>query len=162
MADIDIRCVKNDTLGRYPCAASQTISIGDPVTVDGDGNVILADASSATLLGVAGRDVAATAAGDEILVYDDPDAEFELAADNVDQVLQTNVLGLEFDLVVPGGVFKANLDASVTDVFLGISIGGFNDPLRDGSVYYGSALAGDWTPGWQSKNVVRVKINKHV
>lgn len=157
----DFVCVQNDRITRYRLPAGQTISLGDPVALDANGNVIIADATSDPLLGVAARDVTISADGDEMLVYDDPDAEFECQADNVAQVLQAEV-GDTCDLIVTGGVFYANLDAAAVNVLKVLAIGEYMDPLRDGSTYYGSALAGDWTPGWQSKNVVRVKFAKHV
>jgi len=157
----DFVCVKNDRIERYPLAASQTIAIGDPVAVDANGYVVLADATSTPLLGVAARDCTSSAEGDEMLVYDDPDAEFECQADNVAQVLQAEV-GDTCDLVVSSSTFYANLDATAVNVLKVLAIGQYMDPLRDGSTYYGSVLAGDWTPGWQSKNKLRVKIAQHV
>lgn len=151
--------VSNDRITRYALAASQTISIGDPVALS-SGRVILATASSDPILGISARDVTSSAEDDEILVYDDPNLVFDCVADNAAQVVQT-VVGTTCDIVVDGGVFKANLDASAVDVLKVLSIGEFDDPLRDDSVYYGSALAGNWTPGWQSSNKVRCKFAKH-
>src|SRR3990170_3525507 len=100
-------CVKNDRISRYETAASQTIDIGDFVSLDSAGQVVIADASSAKLLGVAAKIVTSTSAGDEILVYDDPQAESEGQADATGEVLQT-VVGETHDLIVPGGVFQVN------------------------------------------------------
>jgi hypothetical protein len=157
----DFVCVKNHRIQRYPVAASQTIEIGDPVGKDANGRVIIGTAALTALLGVSARAVTDSAADDEILVFDDPQAEFECQADNAAQVAQSEV-GTTCDLIVDTGVFKANLDATATNVLRTVSIGEFNDPLRDDSTYGGSTLAGDWTPGWQSKNVVRVKIAVHL
>lgn len=151
--------VQNDRLTRYALAASQTISIGDPVALS-SGRVILATATSDPVLGISGRDVTSSAEDDEILVYDDPDLVFDCVADTANQVVATEV-GTTCDIIVDSGVFKANLDATSINVLKVVSIGAFEDPLRDDSVYYGSTLAGNWTPGWQSSNKVRCKFAKH-
>jgi len=56
----------------YQVAASQTIKIGDAVTLNTAGYVIIAAATSARILGVAASGVTSSAAGDGIAVYDDP------------------------------------------------------------------------------------------
>jgi hypothetical protein len=151
--------VKNDRINRWALAASQTIEIGDPVGLT-SGRVVKATASTDPILGIAARAVTSSAEDDEMLVFDDPELIFDCVADNAAQVLPT-VVGTTCDIVVDSSVFKANLDASVTDVLTVLAIGEFLDPLRDDSVYEGSALAGDWTPGWQSSNKVRCKFAKH-
>lgn len=161
MADLNV-VNGADRINRYPAAAGLTCEIGQPVTKDSAGRVVLADATTTSFLGIAARKMASAAADDEVLVYDDPQVEFDIAADNVAQVTQTNVVGKAFDLVVSSSVFYANLDATSTNVLKGLAIANFEDPLRDGSTYGGSALAGDWTPGWQSKNRLRCKFALHL
>ena len=56
----------------YQVAAAQTIAKGDFVTLNTAGYVVVATATSARLLGVAGSSVSASALGDALKVYDDP------------------------------------------------------------------------------------------
>ena len=162
MADRDLR-IRNDKdrITEYPAAASQTIEVGDPVALDTSGNVIIATASSAALLGICAQAVTDSTVGDAVYVYDHPDIQFEIAADNAAEVLQT-VVGETHDLIVDGGVFKANLGATSTNVLRVLAIKSFYDPNADGSAYEGSPLVGDFTPGWRDGAQVLCEIALHV
>ena len=162
MADRDLR-IRNhkDRITEYPAAASQTIEVGDPVALDSNGRVIIATAGSAALLGICAKAVSSTSAGDPIFVYDDPDVEFEIAADDPTEVLQT-VVGETHDLIVDSGTFKVNLGATATNVLRVKAIKGFYDPNADDSPYEGSTLVGDFTPGWRDSAQVICEIAAHV
>ncbi len=60
----------------YQVAASQTIKVGDAVTLNTSGYVIIATATSARILGVAASAVTSSSVGDGIAVYDDPSQVF--------------------------------------------------------------------------------------
>jgi hypothetical protein len=162
MADRDLR-IRNDKdrITEYPAAAAQTLKVGQPVALDGDGRVVLATAGSAALLGICAKDATSTSAGDPVFVHDHPDVEFEIAADDPTEVLQT-VVGETHDLIVDSGTFKVNLGATATNVLRIKAIKSFYDPNADGSAYEGSALAGDFTPGWRDGAQVLCEIALHV
>jgi hypothetical protein len=162
MADRDLR-IRNDKdrITEYPAAASQTIEVGDPVAINSGGQVIIATAGSTALLGICAKAVADTSAGDPVFVYDHPDVEFEIAADDPDEVLQT-VVGETHDLIVDSGTFKVNLGATATNVLRVKAIKSFYDPQADGAAYEGSTLAGDFTPGWRDSAQVLCEIALHV
>jgi hypothetical protein len=161
MADRDLR-IRNDKdrITEYPTAASQTIEVGDPVALDSNGRVVIATAVSAKLLGICAKAVSATSAGDPIFVYDDPDVQFEIAADDATEVLQT-VVGETHDLIVDSGTFKVNLGATSTNVLRVKAIKSFYDPNADGTAYEGSTLVGDFTPGWRDGAQVLCEIALH-
>jgi hypothetical protein len=150
-----------DRITEYPVAASQTIAVGQPVAVDGDGRVIIATAASTALLGICAKDVTASAADDLCYVYDDPDVVFEIVADNSAEVLQT-VVGETHDLIVTTDVFYANLGATTTNVIRVKAIKPFYQPLADDVAFEGSTLVGDLTPGWKTGGSVLCEFAAHV
>ena len=81
----------------YKTAASQTIKVGDMVSLTTAGHVTDADASPAGLLGVAASSVTSSSAGDEILVYDDPGLVYLATADDASDVSQA-LVGAQIDL----------------------------------------------------------------
>ena len=94
---------------QYKCAASQTIAIGDMVTLNSSGLVEIADASSTTLLGAAASSVTSSASGDAIVVYDDPHALFlAQASASASQTL----VGKTRDLSGATGAQKVNIGAT--------------------------------------------------
>lgn len=157
----DLKPVSNHTrIQRYYLAASQTIDVGDPVVLNSSGYVELATAATTSLLGICAEKVTASTLGQAVAVFDDPDLEFEILADNSAQALQT-VVAETHDLIVTGGVFYANLDATTTNVLKVLAINTNFDPLLDGATIYGSSLAGDFTPPWNSLAKIRCKFAAH-
>lgn len=124
---ISFKPITKTRMTRYVVKASETIAVGDPVEIDGDGLLICATASSATLAGVAAEAVTSAASGAVIMVYDDPKALFLAKCDNVAENLQATV-GDEVDLIGSTGAFLVNLGASVTNVFVVRAIGSHYDP----------------------------------
>lgn len=158
---MDLKPVSNHTrINRYLLAASQTISPGDPVVLNASGYVEKADGSSTSILGICAQDVSSSAAGDIVGVYDDPQLEFQILADDSSQAVQAEV-GDTCDIRVNGGVFYANLDATLTNVLKVIAINTNFDPLLDGATIYGSTLAGNFTPPWNNKAKIRCKFALH-
>ncbi len=160
MPDMQVINDKNTT-HLYPIAASQTILPDQPVRLNSSGLLELAAADSVDLLGTSMGKWTSLAAGTLVSVYDDPDAEFEIKADNAAQALRaTN--GDFCDLVISSSVFYANLDATSTKVLKVVNgLAADFDPLMDGTQITGSALAGNFTPPWNSKARIRVKIALH-
>ncbi len=158
---MDLKPCSNDTrIRRYLLAASQTIEPGDPVVRNSSGLVELADASTASFLGICAQKVTASAAGDVVAVYDDPHLEFEILADTAGEAVQT-VVGETHDIIVTGGVFYANLGAAVTNVIKVTAVNTNFDPLLDGATITGSSLAGNFTPPWNSAAKIRCKFALH-
>ena len=161
MPDMQVINDKNVT-HQYRLAASQTILPDQPVRLNTSGLVELADATSADLLGTSMGKVTSSAEGDLIMVYDDPDAEFEIKADDATQATRAKTGDL-CDLIVSGSVFYANLDATSTKVLKVVQgLAADFDPLMDGTSITGSALAGNFTPPWNNKARIRVKIDLHL
>lgn len=160
MPDMQVINDKNVT-HMYFLAASQTILPDQPVRRNASGLIELAAADSADLLGTSMGKYTDLAAGSPIQVYDDPDAEFEIQADNAAQAVRA--VGGDFcDLIIVSSVFKANLDASTTKVLKVVQGKASDfDPLMDGTSITGSALAGNFTPPWNNTARVRVKIALH-
>lgn len=158
---MDLKPVSNHTrIRRYYLAASQTIEPGDPVVLNASGLVELADASSAALLGICAEKVTSSTAADPVGVFDDPHLEFQIAADTANQAVRTEV-GDTCDLVVASTVFKANLDATSTNVLLVTAVNVDFDPLLDGTAITGSSLAGNFTPPWNNTALIRCKFKAH-
>ncbi len=105
----------NYRMNPYQLAASQTFAVGDPVFLNTSGLVEIAEITDAALLGVAAQDITSSSANDPVLVYDDPRTIFRCQADDSGDAVQAAV-GDTCDLIVTGGVFFANIDASATDV----------------------------------------------
>jgi len=156
----DVKVVKGLTTNRHYLAASQTIAPGKFVTKNSSGFVELADASSAALLGVCMQNVVSSAEGDAVQVFDDPNAEFEMDCDAAGEAIQTAV-GEEHDIIVTSTVQLANLGATATKVLKVLAVNANFDPLLDAAVIYGSDLAGNFTPPWNSTTKIRVKIDLH-
>jgi len=97
----------------FPVAASQTITRGDAVILS-SGQVAIAVAGSARILGVIGRTATTLAAGTMVPVYVAGAAtEFMGRQDGSD----TLAIGDELDLIGATGVMQIDSDASTTDVF---------------------------------------------
>lgn len=155
------RVLKESRMTRHRCAASQTIAVGDLVCFNSAGNVVIADATSTKILGVAASAVSASVLNDPILVYDDPNAEFLCKCDNSAQATQTKV-GETHDIVVSSGTFLADLDATATNVlFVKRGVSADFDPLLTGRTIEGSTGAGNWTPAWDSTAYIVVQIAAH-
>lgn len=157
MQVINDKCVTH----LHPIAASQTILPDQPVRLNSSGLVVLATAADTDLLGTSMGKWTNLAAGTMVSVYDDPDAVFEIKADNAAQAVRaTN--GDFCDLIVTSSVFYANLDATTTKVLKVVQGQSSDfDPLMDGTAIAGSALAGNFTPPWNDKSRIRVKIALH-
>jgi hypothetical protein len=78
--------------------ADGTIYPGDAVKVENDGKVVSASASNA-LLGVAAN---YAVAGDNVMVWDDPDQKFVVQGDDGTTLAQTGV-GLNYNIVATSG-----------------------------------------------------------
>jgi len=157
----DLKPVSNHTrTQRYYLAASQTIDVGDPVLLNSAGYVELATAASATLLGICAEKITASTVGQAVVVFDDPDLEFEILADEVAEAIQTAV-GETHDLIVTSGAFLANLGATTTNVIKVLAVNTNFDPLLDGETIYGSSLAGNFVPPWNDKKKIRCKFAIH-
>ena len=97
----------------YETAASQTIAIGDMVTLDASSQVIIATSTSDNLLGMAASSVSASSAGDNIAVYDHPDQAY------IGQCSGTYAITLndaEVDLEGTTGIMEINENASLKRV----------------------------------------------
>jgi hypothetical protein len=161
MADRNLRLRNNcDRITRYPVAASQSIKVGQPVALNGDGRVVIATAGSTKLLGVCAKEVSGTAVGEDVFVMDHPEAVFEIDALDP-SLIDQDFVGVSVDLAVDSGAFKADLAATSTEVIRVVGIREFYSPVSDGVAYEGSALVGDFTPGWKGKGSVLVEIAKH-
>lgn len=128
--------------------AGGTVYPGDAVKMNNAGAIVVAAASDA-LIGVA---AAYATSGNEVAVWDDPDQEFEVQADEAEVDAQTDV-GLNYNIVATAGnstykMSRMELDSSTqaTDSVL---------PLRLVAISRAVGNAG----GAQAK--CRVKINKH-
>uniref|UniRef100_A0A6M3IDS3 Putative structural protein n=1 Tax=viral metagenome TaxID=1070528 RepID=A0A6M3IDS3_9ZZZZ len=125
---MDFQPVDGDLrVNRYELAASQTIEVGDPVTLNSSGLVEIAGAASAALLGVAASPCTSSTANDVILVYDGLDTVFKCRCDASGEAVQA-IVGDIVDLVVTSNVFYANLGASAVDVLKVVDIGVNRDP----------------------------------
>ncbi len=156
----DVKVLKVLVAHPHQLAASQTIAPGKFVFKNSSGFVEIADASSAALLGVCMQNITSSAEGDEVMVFDDPNEEFEMACDTAGEAIQT-VVGEEHDLIVTSTIQLLNLGATATKVLKVLAIAGNFDPLMDGTAITGSALAGNFTPPWNSAARCRVKIDLH-
>lgn len=162
----DLKVLKNTGSNRYYLAASQTISPGDPVVLNTSGLVELlqdVDPSSDPLglpLGVCMQNVTSSAAGDPVAVFDDPDLEFEILADTANEAVRSEVGdACDFNATNP---FTADLNSATYGVIKVLAVNADFDPLLDGVALTGSALAGNFTPGWNSLAKIRAKFAKHV
>lgn len=81
-----------------PYVAGGTIYPGDAVKMDNAGKVVVASASEA-LIGVSAE---YAVADEQVLVWDDPDQQFSVQADNGTTLAQTDV-GLNYDIVATAG-----------------------------------------------------------
>jgi hypothetical protein len=104
---------KRAPITHLPIAASQTLAAGDLVILS-SGQIAIAVAGSAELVGVIARDCSSLAANTRVPVYADPDTVFEMIA-NADSSSVT--IGGEYDLVGATGAMMINVGASSTDVF---------------------------------------------
>lgn len=138
-----------DNVKRFPVKTGETIAECDMTALDANGEVILALAATAKLLGPAARGTAITsaAAGTTIDVHCDPRATYRCLCDNAAENLQATV-GDEVDLIGATGSMLVNLGASATDVFTVQEIGAFRDP---------TGLA-DSTTRWCNGQEIFVKI----
>lgn len=104
----------NAHIGYYPIATGQTLTAGDAVILS-SGQVAIALANSARLLGVVARDCASLAAGTLVPVYDDPDTVFIGCADADSS---SSTAPSQIDLVGATGAMLLDVGASSTDVFI--------------------------------------------
>jgi hypothetical protein len=118
--------VSNDRVRYLPIKASQTLTRGDAVIIS-SGQIAIAVAGSAELVGVIARDCASLTAATPVPVYHRDDHEFECMA-NADS--SSVVLGGEYDLIGATGAMLLNVGASSTDVFVAVR-GNPEDTLTD-------------------------------
>ena len=112
----------------YVTAASETIAIGDMVSLDSAGRVTIATSSTAIglYLGVAASSVTSSSAGDEILVYDNPATIFQgqCSGDGaLTDPYTTRSLAACFDIEGTTGIMEINEDSTTYDVCKIIGIG---------------------------------------
>ena len=99
-------------------AASQTIAVGDLVTFDAAGRVIIATASSAKILGSANTPCTSSTVGDAIKVFDDPDQIFvaQISTGALTDPYTTMTLSTAFDIVATTGGLYINAAATSIDI----------------------------------------------
>jgi hypothetical protein len=102
----------NAPIRYFPIKASVTLARGDAVILT-SGQVDIALAASANLLGVVARACASLAAATLVPVWSDPDTEFIGRQDDATAL----AVGSEYDLVGATGAMQIDGDASSTDVF---------------------------------------------
>lgn len=100
-----------------PYVAGSAIYPGDAVKMSSDGKVDSASASEA-LLGVAAT--YASADGQEVLVWDDPDQKFVVQADDGTAIAQADV-GLNYDIVATAGNSTYNQSRQELDANSGMT-----------------------------------------
>ena len=105
----------------------ETIARGDFVSLDGNGEVVLSTAASATLLGVADETVSAAAAGTRIPVYA---GDGQVYVGQCSGTVTQAMLGKECDLEGASGVQEVNENAVLTQV---LRIVGFQPDTTIGS-----------------------------
>jgi len=100
---------------KYLLPASQTIAVGDLVTLDSNSYVVIG--STGKLLGVAATPCTVSSAGDSIWVYDDPDQKFvaQISTGAVTDTYTTMTLSTAFDTVATTGAMYINAAASSND-----------------------------------------------
>ena len=94
----------------FEAAAAQTIAEGDPVKLDGSGQVTIAAVTDSSLLGFARTAVAGSSAGDLIYVYSDPNTVFECQCSGSFAI---TMVGSSVDLEGTTGIFEVNENATV-------------------------------------------------
>lgn len=115
--------------GKYVLAASQTIAVGDLVTFDSAGRVIIATATSAKILGAAASSCSSSSAGDTVYVYDNPDTIFvaQVSTGALTDPYTSMTLTGAFDIVATTGGMYVNTAASTYDIVQTIRPG--TDPV---------------------------------
>ncbi len=108
------------TFAAYEAAAAQTIVEGDPVKLDGSGQVVIATAADSSLLGFAKSAVSASTVGDTIYIYNNPSQVFQCQCSGTFAI---TLMGSAVDLEGSTGIFEVNENASVTKA---VRIVGFN------------------------------------
>ena len=93
----------------FQAAASQTIVEGDPVKLDGSGQVVIGAATDSSLLGFARTAVTDSDAGDIIYVYNDPEQVYECQCSGT---FALTMIGDAVDLEGSTGIFEVNENAS--------------------------------------------------
>jgi hypothetical protein len=93
----------------FETAAAQTIVEGDPVKLDGSGQIVIGTATDSTLLGFARTAVTASSAGDLIYVYSDPLTVFECQCSGTFAI---TMIGDAVDLEGSTGAFEVNENAT--------------------------------------------------
>lgn len=111
------------TTHKYETAASQTIAIGDFVTLDASKQVTIATATSDNLLGMAASPVTSSSAGDAIQVYDDPDQQYMGQCSGTYAITQN---GAEVDIEGTTGIMEVNENAALKRVL--VVVGLYGDP----------------------------------
>lgn len=112
---------------KYETAASQTITKGDWVVKDANGQIIIY-ASGGALCGVANTGVESSSAGDEIFVNDHPDQIFEAQVAGtgaLNDITDTSTLANCFDAEVSAGTGLHEIDEanSTDDLFQMLELG---------------------------------------
>jgi hypothetical protein len=129
----------------WPVAASQTIAVGDPVSMDTAGRVIIAVANSSTIfLGVAASASASAAVGSTIYVWDDPNQQFEamVSTGALTDAYTTRSAAAAFDLAGTTGAFYVNAAASTQNVFKCVGLA--KDPVTGEDSAVGSNQMKHW------------------
>jgi len=112
----------------YEATASQTIAIGDAVTLDSAGRVSIAASNTAIglYLGVAASPVSDATAGDLIMVYDNVEQIFEgqCSGDGaLADIYTTRNLSACFDIEGATGVMEINENSSTYDACKIVGVG---------------------------------------
>ena len=114
---------------KWPLAITQTIAIGDVVTLDSSGNVIIATATSAFVLGVAATPCTVSALNDPIYIWDSPTQRFEGMASTgaLADPYTTRSAGACWDLSATTSAMYMNTAASTYKIFK--TVGVSKDPV---------------------------------
>lgn len=103
--------LKGEALRKNRYEAGGAIFPGDYVKLDSDGQVVAASASDA-LLGVAAEP--ASAAGDKVCVYDDPQQQYVIQSDDATVAAQTD-LNQNYNFVATAGDSSFNISRMELD-----------------------------------------------
>jgi len=125
---------------QFEVAATQTITVGDMVVVDSNGQVTIAAAGASVACGVAASISASAAAGSAIQVYTDPEQVYEAQCSGtgtgVTAIYSTATSTACYDLEGTTGIQEINEDSTSGDLIQVIGIGrdpGTGDISADGA-----------------------------
>jgi hypothetical protein len=110
---------------KYEVAGSQTISKGDAVIKDANGQIAIYS-GGASISGVASTSVENSVAGAEIFVHDHPDQEFEgqcAGTGSLNDLTDTATATNAFDITGTTGIMEIDESASTNDLIQVLALG---------------------------------------